>query len=375
MLYPGSDAAELDGGAGGNNMRALALLAGTALTASTTAGAQTAANPINANGTVTVPSFNLPPSVYASEEARTSMPKRPVDFGAALDRIAGGAPTIAQRVRDGQAKAALSRSAEVSRRYGVTITPTVVAGMHGYWVRPVKPIRANRGKMLVNLPGGGFVAAAPGAGAIAEAAPLAGTAGIDILTIAYSQAPEATFPAASRDVAAVYRELLKTHKARNIGFFGGSAGGLLTAQALAWFQKENLPTPGAAGLFCASADARWAGDAWYWFKPLQGLASPPTLDERFYYGGHDLSDPLMSPMESETVLKRFPPTLLITATRAGELSAAVNTHRLLVRAGVESDLHVWDGLNHCFYTNDKLPESREALDVMARFFTAHLGRR
>lgn len=94
-----------------------------------------------------------------------------------------------------------------------------------------------------------------------------------------------------------------------------------------------------------------------------------------YYGDHDLSDPLMSPIESSEVLKRFPPTLLITATRAGELSAAVNTHRLLVKAGVEADLHVWDGLNHCFYTDEKIPESREAFGVMARFFTRHLGSR
>lgn len=303
------------------------------------------------------------------------MPKRPVDGGAALDSIVKRGPAFAQRIRNGQDKVALAKSTEIGHRYGVTIEPTVVGGIQGYWVRPTKPVRANRGKVLVNMPGGGFVASAPGAGAIAEAAPLAGLAGIEILSIAYSQAPEATFPAASRDVAAVYRELLKTHKARDIGFFGGSAGGLLTAQALAWFQKEELPVPGAAGILCASADARWAGDAWYWFKPLQGLTAPPTLDERFYYGDHDLSDPLMSPIESEAVLKRFPPTLLITATRAGELSAAVNTHRLLVKAGVKADLHVWDGLNHCFYTDNKLPESREAFDVMARFFTRHLGRR
>lgn len=354
-------------------MRIMAVLLGMGLTVSTLADAQDRPNPIAADRTVTVPGFRLPPSVYVSPEARERMATRPADTGAALDSVARGGPAVAQRIRNGQDKIALARSAEVSRRYGVTIEATRIAGIEGYWVRPTKVAPANRGKVLVNLPGGGFLVSAPGAGAIAEAAPLAGMAGIPILTISYSQAPEAKFPAASRDVAAVYRELLKTYKARNIGFFGGSAGGLLTAQALAWFQKESLPTPGAAGVLCASADARWAGDAWYWFKPLQGLTAAPTLDERFYYGDHDLSDPLMSPIESGEVLKRFPPTLLITATRAGELSAAVNTHRLLVNAGVQADLHVWDGLNHCFYTNDKIPESREAFLIMARFFRRHLG--
>lgn len=269
-------------------MRITAVLLGMSLTVPSLAVAEERPNPISPDRTVTVPSFRLPPSVYVSQEARDRMAKRPADTGAALDSIARGGSEVARRIRNGQDKVALARSAEMSRRYGVTIEATEIAGIKGYWVRPEKVAPANKGKVLVNLPGGGFVVSAPGAGAIAEAAPLAGMAGIAILTISYSQAPEARFPAASRDVAAVYRELLKTHKARNIGFFGGSAGGLLTAQSLAWFQKESLPTPGAAGVLCASADARWAGDAWYWFKPLQGLTAPPTLDERFYYGDHVL---------------------------------------------------------------------------------------
>ena len=356
-------------------MRIMAVMLSIGLTGSSLAVAQDRPNPISPDRTVTVPSFRLPPSVYVSPEARQRMASRPADTGAALDGIAKGGAAVAQRIRNAQDKIALARSAEVGSRYGVTIEATEIAGIKGYWVRPTRVASGNKGKVLVNLPGGGFVVAAAGAGAIDEAAPLAGMAGITILTISYSQAPEAKFPAASRDVAAVYRELLKTYKPRNIGFFGGSAGGLLTAQSLAWFQRENLPTPGAAGILCASADARWGGDAWHWFKPLQGLTTEPTLDERFYYGDHDLSDPLMSPIESSEVLKRFPPTLLVTATRAGELSAAVNTHRLLVNAGVQADLHVWDGLNHCFYTDDKIPEAREAFGVMARFFTQHLGRR
>jgi len=39
---------------------------------------------------------------------------------------------------------------------------------------------------------------------------------------------------------------------------------------------------------------------------------------------------------------------------------------------VEADLHVWDGLGHAFFYAPALPESREAFDVMARFFTSHL---
>ena len=77
-------------------------------------------------------------------------------------------------------------------------------------------------------------------------------------------------------------------------------------------------------------------------------------------------------MLAPELLKRFPPTLIITATRAMEMSAAVNTHRELVKAGVDADLHVWDGLGHAFFYNISLPESREAFQVMSDFFSKHL---
>jgi len=54
------------------------------------------------------------------------------------------------------------------------------------------------------------------------------------------------------------------------------------------------------------------------------------------------------------------------------MSAAVNTHRELVKAGVDADLHMWDGLGHAFFYDPALPESREAFDVMTAFFRDRL---
>lgn len=58
-------------------------------------------------------------------------------------------------------------------------------------------------------------------------------------------APEWYFPAASEDVAKVYRELLKSYRPENIGIYGCSAGAGLTSQAVAWFQTHGLPHPPA----------------------------------------------------------------------------------------------------------------------------------
>lgn len=82
----------------------------------------------------------------------------------------------------------------------------------------------------------------------------------------------------------------------------------------------------------------------------------------------------MAPGVSPEVLAAFPPTLVITGTRAFDLSTAVHGHALLTRAGVEAELHVWEGLFHGFFYNPDVHESREAYDVIVRFFDRHLGR-
>ncbi|WP_395395953.1 alpha/beta hydrolase fold domain-containing protein (plasmid) [Novosphingobium sp. BL-8A] len=335
-----------------------------------TAPASKVANPIENDGTVKVPPFRLPPSVYASPAANAALPRSPEDFGPMLERLVKSG-SIAQ-IRASMRTRAETEVSGLASAYRVHVEAGEVGGVHGYWARPDQPAKGKAARILINLPGGAFIMGDAASTGMKESIPVAGLTGIPVFSVDYRQAPEAKFPAASEDVAAIYRAVLAEYKAPSIGIFGCSAGGLLTAQALAWFQKEKLPTPGAAGIFCASADARWGGDSWSWQMPIQGIDREPSLDERFYYGGHDLSDPLMSPIMSDEVLSHFPPTLIITATRAGELSSAVNTHRVLIRNGVAASLHAWDGLGHAFFLNPELPESKEAFRVMADFFTAHL---
>ena len=95
----------------------------------------------------------------------------------------------------------------------------------------------------------------------------------------------------------------------------------------------------------------------------KGLAS--VLEELSKRGSFEKRDALLA---------QFPPTLLVTSTRGMEYSSAINSHNALVRAGVDAELHVWDGLPHAFWYNSDLPESREVYDVIARFFDLHFGK-
>ena len=87
----------------------------------------------------------------------------------------------------------------------------------------------------------------------------------------------------------------------------------------------------------------------------------------------DPHDPLVAPATSAEVLRKFPPTLIITGTRGFELSSAVYTHSQMVKLGVDAELHVWEGMFHGFFYNPDVPESRECYDVIVKFFARHLG--
>ena len=141
-----------------------------------------------------------------------------------------------------------------------------IAGVHAFDYTPKEGITArNRDRVLIDLHGGGFSGCWPGCAEL-ESIPVAAIGRIRVVSLDYRQGPKYKFPAASEDVAAVYRELLKTYRAENIGIYGCSAGGMLTGMAVAWFQQHSLPRPGAVGILCAGltlAGNGFGGDSAY----------------------------------------------------------------------------------------------------------------
>jgi hypothetical protein len=88
-----------------------------------------------------------------------------------------------------------------------------------------------------------------------------------------------------------------------------------------------------------------------------------------YAGGHDLKDPMLSPVYGD--MRRFPPSILTTGTRDLLLSNTVRVHRKLRQAGVVAELHVYEAQAHGNYLRGT-PESKEVFEEMARFFDQHL---
>ncbi|MGH8147826.1 MAG: alpha/beta hydrolase [Rhodanobacteraceae bacterium] len=232
---------------------------------------------------------------------------------------------------------------------------------------------ASKDRVLVNLHGGAFLWGA-GSGGLVESIPVASLSRTSVITVDYRQGPEHVFPAACEDVATVYRGLLDRYPAKNIGIYGNSAGGVLTAECVAWFLHARLPLPGAIGTLCGSV-AELDGDSVYVAPALVGTStSLRSFMDLPYFRRADPSDPLVFPANSPALLARFPPTLLVTGTRDYTMSSVLKSQRLLVNAGVNVELHVWDGMWHSFFVDAGMPETDEVYAVVARFFDKHLGR-
>ena len=333
---------------------------------------------VDADGTVHVPAMSVPVSEFLSPAGKAYLAEHLKDVQRPEMLVQkDGIPPLLEPY--------LARQRSL---FSVDRKETTLGGVHAYVYTPKDGIaEANKVRVLINLHGGGFSGCWPGCAEL-ESLPIASLGRIRVFSLDYREGPKYRFPAASEDVAAAYRELLKNYEPRNIGIYGCSAGGMLTGMSVAWFQTHGLPTPGAVGIFCAGATVgqiAFGGDANYTAMPTgEGRAAPPVpsgagkarkrsgLD---YLADTDPHDPLVSPAASPEVLRKFPPTLIVTGTRGFEFSSAVYTHSLLVKYGVQAELHVWEGLFHGFFYNPDVPESRDCYDVIVRFFDRQLGRK
>lgn len=341
-------------------MRKMLILA--ALLAASPAAAQTS-----------VPAFNLPASNQLSEEARQVLER--MKQATAPAEIAGD--VTRQRAFYGRYND--DRLAEMRRHFRTRERRTTMNGVTVDVVEPANGVTGNqKGRVLINVHGGAFMWGS-GSGALVEAIPIAATMGIRVVTVDYRLSPEHRYPAASEDVTAVYKALLGQYPAANIGIYGCSAGGVITAQATAWIRREKLPRPGAIGTFCGTG-APYSGDSPYLAGPITGgaaLAAPalPDVLPLPYMQGVAPGDAAAYPLVSDAEVKAMPPTLLLAGGRDFAASALTFAHRRLAAAGVESELHLFDGLPHAFFVWPDMPESTEAYGLIASFFDRHLGRR
>jgi epsilon-lactone hydrolase len=326
-----------------------------------------------------------PPPVPLQEPAK-SLPVPTADVSKPMQAIVGSplnpdwnnlwnTGEEARAFANAQATKVVAGLPAMRERMGVSVEPSTMDGVRVYIVKPKNIPPQNRDKVLIHVHGGCYVLF-PGESGTSEAIMMAGFGHYKVISVDYRMPPEAYFPAALDDAVAVYKAVLRTTPAKNIGFFGTSAGGALTLEMTLRAREQGLPMPGAIAPGTPMADVTKTGDSFYTNEKVDNvLVSRDGFCDagaRIYARGHDLKDPLLSPVYGD--MHGFPPAILTTGTRDLLLSNTVRVHRKLRRAGVVANLNVFEGESHAQYqVDDRVPETEEAFGEISHFFEKHLG--
>jgi acetyl esterase/lipase len=197
--------------------------------------------------------------------------------------------------------------------------------------------------------------------------------GLRTLSVDYRMPPDHPYPAALDDCIAVYRAVLERYAPSHIVISGSSAGGNLAAALALRARDEGLPLPAAMVLTTPEVDLTESGDSFQTNLGVDTNLSASLMPANLVYaGGHDLTDPYVSPLFGDFT-RGFPPTFLASGTRDLFLSNTVRLHRALRRAKVETELHVFEAMPHGGFFGS--PEDAELDGEARRFLLEALSRR
>ena len=347
---------------------------------------EAAKDPISVQGTKTT--IELPASNLLSQASKDSIQRHAENMREFHEKVVfpnpiteTTAPEKFAALRKSRAENFLSTTLyqQTRERYPVSVQRQHIAGVAVDIFTPLAGIDdGNKHRVLINLHGGGFALGA-GTYSVLESMPIAAVGKIKVVSIDYRLLPEAYFPAGMDDIVAVYKALLEDYLPESIGFYGASAGGVLTALLIPRLQQEKLPIPGALTMINGAANCMmpWdQGDMVHLISAVEGIdytAKDSVSWNYFKQIDMDSNDPLIYPGRYPEVIAAFPPTLLLDTSRGFTMSSTIHTHTQLIKQGVEADLHIWEGLDHYAIYNAELQETRDAYQIVARFFNKHLA--
>jgi epsilon-lactone hydrolase len=252
----------------------------------------------------------------------------------------------------------------------VTTAPGDLGGV------PVLTIEAGgggAGTVLLWLHGGWYVMGSPRTSA-GLSSDVARRTGARVVSVDYRLAPEHPYPAALRDVLAVYRALLGSGVGpHSVGFVGESAGGGLAVATLAALRAEGLPQPACAVLFSPWTDLTLSGASMTSKVGIDPSFVPGKVRVRAadYAGVSDPADPTISPVFAD--LTGLPPMLIQAGSHEILLDDSTRLAARAAAADVAVTLDVTPQVPHLFQAfSAVLDEGDAALARVAAFLQARL---
>jgi acetyl esterase/lipase/hemerythrin-like domain-containing protein len=234
----------------------------------------------------------------------------------------------------------------------------------GEWV---KIVRRRPSKVLLYLPGGGFIMRM-GVQHRNSVARICRAANCKALLVNYRLAPETPFPGGLEDCLAAYHDLLQQGVApEDIILAGDSAGGGLVLSTLLALRDESTPMPSCAIVLSPLGDLTYSGES----RRLNSRRDP-VLPARRASGMHQLyigdatpKDRYLSPVLAD--FDGLPPILGQVGSTEILLDDTVRAARRAKEAGIPFYLEIWREMPHVFPFMKALPESDAAIERIARF--------
>lgn len=252
---------------------------------------------------------------------------------------------------------------ELEARYGVQVTTGTAGGVE---ICTMTPRTVSGGDTYaIYLHGGAYVL---GDARDALAVLMADELEIPLVSIQYSLAPEAPFPAALDDAVAAYAAIVAQRPSKFV-LLGVSAGGGLALALMHRIRELGLPEPSGLGLITPWTDLARIDTSHHSLEgrdPLIRWRGQLDKAGRAYAAGTSLADPSLSPVHS-TNLRGFPPSMITTGTRDLFLSNCVRMYWALRAAEAPSHLRVWEGMWHSFCGQPDIPEAAECRREIATF--------
>jgi monoterpene epsilon-lactone hydrolase len=245
--------------------------------------------------------------------------------------------------------------------------------LKGEWIEPAAPDHAARGRCILYLHGGAYIAMSARTHR-AITSRMAGWSDTRLFALEYRLAPEYPFPAALDDALAAYRALIAAGTpASRIAVAGDSAGGGLAVALLLALRDAKETLPAAAVLFSPWTDLAATGDSIIANDAADALFFGAWIARtaRHYLGTTPATNPLASPVYAD--LTGLPPLLV----QVSDSEVLLDDSRRLIenakRVGVEATLQIWPGLPHDWQMFAPiLPEARAALRDAGAFIRARL---
>ena len=241
------------------------------------------------------------------------------------------------------------------------------SGMPVYYVRPQTPSKT----VIVYLHGGGYISTAASAHAWLIDH-LARRTGADIVMPLYPLTPHHTWEEAHRLVLALYRRTVEENPGKRIILMGDSAGGGLAAVIALSLAEAGDAQPDELALISPWVDITNTNPDIADYIDADPLMTPEPLAEigRCWAGDTPPIDWHLSPIYGD--LSGLKKVTTFVGTREIFLPDNALFHAKLLEAGVDSTLHVGEGLNHV-YPMFPTPEGHRARRDLVRLVTGELA--